>query len=409
MRVSNLMLQALGPLCGFVTVLLIARLGGAAAQGEFAQTKAWVELLVVIGCFGFPQSFVYVINRLGASARRLALVSIGYSLLFVPLAWAITQLSRQLGWVHLTAGVMVQLALASSAGLFVLHGLWRGVFLTTGRETWFAVFSILPPVTLLASVLGGLARGQGGVALLFVVSAAASALVALVLMRPVLRASPGTALLPWNALFANGAHSFVQALLLVVQPLLAYALIRAQGGTDPQIGLFNVGVFLVQGLGVPISMISPLLFAHWTSTDDVSRMARLQAASSRWLAAGALLGLLLAGAALAGVPLLFGVAYAGAALPVAVMMLSLPLTCHARLIAPALHAHDRPMVNSVAGLLRLACLAAAGHGLMVAGLDPLLAAAAAWSLAEAVAAVWVLRLLGQLVREPSAPALGGRP
>ena len=56
---------------------------------------------------------------------------------------------------------------------FVLHGLWRGVFLTTGREMWFAAFSILPTVSLLASVLAAKAWGHAGFASLFVLSSGA--------------------------------------------------------------------------------------------------------------------------------------------------------------------------------------------------------------------------------------------
>jgi hypothetical protein len=364
---------------------------------------AWVELLVVVGCFGFPQSFVYVIHRLGASARRLALLSAAYSLAFLPLAWGMTLAALALGGARLGGDSLAQLALALSAALFVLHGLWRGVFLTTGREMWFAAFSILPPVSLFGSVLAGMASGHGHFAALFVLSAAASVAVALVLMRPVLRPlqpeASGAGSVPWKALLANGAHAFVQALLLVVQPLLAYGLIRSQGGGNPQIGLFNVGVFLVQGLSVPITMVSPLLFAHWTSTDDASRMARLHAATPRGLAAGMALGLLLAAASLWGVPLLFGASYAAAAPLAAVMMLALPLTCHGRLISPALHAHDRPMANSVAGVLRLASLAFAACGLMAAGADVLMAVAVGWSFSEVVASGWVLWLLRRFVRE----------
>jgi O-antigen/teichoic acid export membrane protein len=401
--------QAIGPVCGFLTVLAIARLGGASAQGEFAQVKAWVELLVVVGCFGFPQSFVYVINRLGASARSLAWLSMGYSLAFVPVAVAITLLVLALGLVQLDARMPVLVLLSLTAGLFVLHGLWRGVFLTTGREMGFAVFSILPPVTLLACVGAAFLAGHRGWGEVFVLSAALSALGALTLLWPVLsRPRVPTAPLPWNALVANGTHSFVQALLLVAQPLLAYALIRGQGGDEAHIGWFNAGVFLVQGLSVPISMVSPLLFAHWTSTDDASRMARLNAATPRWLGGGMLLGLLLAALAWVGVPLLFGAGYEAASPLAAVMMLSLPLTCHGRLIAPALHAHDHPMANSVAGVLRLVSLWGLSQGLIACGVGPLPAVSLGWALSETLGSGWVLLRLHQLVQQQAPAAEAAR-
>jgi O-antigen/teichoic acid export membrane protein len=401
LRAGHLAVQALGPLCGFVTVLLIARLGGAAVQGGFAQTKAWIELLVVIGCFGFPQSFVYVVNRLGASARALGWISLAYSLAFVPLGWAVTHLALSMGWTHVEGSATARFLMVLSAALYVLHGLWRGVYLTTRHERGFALFSILPPSTLLACVLAGMAVGGVGFPVMFVVSAALSVGLALVFVRPLLRrprAPAPAAALPWKALFSNGTHSFAQAALLVLQPLLAYALVRGQGGGDHEIGLFNAGVFLVQGLSVPITMLSPLLFAHWTATDDASRIARLQALTGRWLALDAVLGIAAALASLVLVPVLFGEGHRAAVPLVAAMMLGLPLTCHGRLMAPALHAHDRPAVNSVAGVLRLASLALGGWGFQQVIGDPLLAVAVAWGVSEAIATAWVLLALRQIVR-----------
>src|SRR4051794_13646483 len=83
---ANLIVQSLGPACSFVTVFVIARLGGPAAQGEFAQMKAWSDFMFSFGCFGFPQGFIYTINKLGASASVLARWSRFYSLAFAPLA-----------------------------------------------------------------------------------------------------------------------------------------------------------------------------------------------------------------------------------------------------------------------------------------------------------------------------------
>lgn len=396
---SHLPVQSLGPLCGFATVLLIARLGGAAAQGGFAQTKAWIELLVVIGCFGFPQSFVYVVNRLKASARRLGLLSLVYSLAFIPLAWGLTHLALTMGWTHVDGrGAAVPL-MALAAAMFVLHGLWRGLVLTNRREMVFALVSILPPATLLACVLAGLASGHAEFPPLFALSATASAALALVPMRPLLARLPvAPAALPWGALFSNGLHAFLQAMLLVLQPLLAYALVRRQGGGNTEIGLFNAGVFLVQGLSVPITMLSPLLFAHWTATDDASRIARLHASTGRWLVLDAALGVAAALASFVVVPLLFGEGHRAASPLVAAMMLGLPLTCHGRLIAPALHAHDHPAVNTAAGALRLASLALGGVGLLAWMADPLLAVAVAWALSEAIATAWVLLVLRRLAR-----------
>lgn len=414
---SGLAVQALGPLCGFATVLLIARRGGVAEQGQFAQVKAWIELLVVAGCFGFPQSFVFVINKLGASAARLGWISVAYSAVFFPLGWAASH------WQAHTAAWVPALA----AALLVLHGLWRGVFLTTRRGIAFAVLTVAPAIALLGAV--GVAMAPSGVGLssvalsglaisslapsgigrpsfeaMFLVAALPAVAVAALFVAPLLRTGPLAVQppLPWRALLSNGSHVFAQALFTVLQPLLAYGLLRQAGAGDVGVGLLNVGVFLVQGASVPIGMIAPLLFARWTAANAASPIARLDAMldarGGRWTRIGAALGVVLALLVAALVPIVFGAAYQAAQTPAALMMLTLPAACHARLLAPALHASGQPMQNTVAAALRVAMVGLLGAGLIAAGADPLYAVALAWTVAEGLAAIWSFAALRRIAR-----------
>ena len=75
----------------------------------------------------------------------------------------------------------------------------------------------------------------------------------------------------------------------------------------------------------------------------------------------------------------------------------MPLACHARLVAPALHASGHPVLNTAAAAMRLAALCVAGVGLQAAGVAALVAMAVAWALAEGLAAAWTLWLLRRLV------------
>lgn len=466
---SGLAVQALGPLCGFATVLLIARLGGVADQGRFAQVKAWVDLLVVAGCFGFPQGFVFVINKLGTSAARLGWTSLAYSAAFFPAAWLASRWLASRWQVHDAAWVP-----ALAAALLVLHGLWRGVFLSVRRGIPFAVFTVAPAVALLVSVAVGMGMGAAGpgpasvapparpapantapantvsssTALpstvsssvtstsvtssiiatagtasanlvtataragsgrwsfeaMYLLSALPAVAVAAMWMAPVLRAQNRgpAAPLPWRALLSNGSHVFIQALLTVLQPLLAYGLLRRAGAGDVGVGLLNVGVFLVQGASVPIGLVAPLLFARWTSAGAASPIARLDAMldarGGRWTRIGAALGVALALLVAAWVPFVFGATYREAQMPAALMMLTLPAACHARLLAPALHASGQPMQNTLAAALRVATVGLLGAGLTAAGADPLLAVAVAWTVAEGLAAMWSFAALRRLAR-----------
>lgn len=390
---SGLAVQALGPLCGFATVFLIAHTGGVVAQGRFAQARAWIDLLVVFGCFGFPQGFVFVINKLGASAARIGWGSVVYSAAFFAAAWGLSQAGA-----HGSAPWVPALA----ASLLVLHGLWRGVYLTARQGLLFALFTVLPAVALLVSVAVGI--GRLPFEELILASAVPAVLAAALLMVPLLlQRRPQPAPMPWRALMANGSHVFVQALLTVAQPLLAYALLRQAGAGDAGVGLLHVGVFLVQGASVPISMVAPLLFARWTAAEAASPVVHLDAASLRWLGWGIAVALGLALAVSVAVPFAFGEGFGAARWPAALMMLTLPMGCHARLIAPALHASGHPALNTEACVLRLATLGGLGWGLLALGVAPLWALAAAWTVAEGLAAAWTLWLLRRLVHAETAP------
>jgi O-antigen/teichoic acid export membrane protein len=211
---------------------------------------------------------------------------------------------------------------------------------------------------------------------------------------------------PWRPILSNGGHSFIQSILQTAQPMIAYALVKAYGGTNREVGFLNVGLFLVQGMSVPITMVAPLLFARWTSTSDHSLLERLYALTFRSLAAGAGLGLLLALGGRIGVPLLFGKEYVAAVVSTEVMLLTLPLVCHVRVISPALHARGHPSVNTVAGIVRITSFVVGTIVLARVTGKPLLATGAAWAIAEVVAAAWTLVSLRLLLTDkPNAVAL----
>jgi len=408
---SSVVVQALGPLCAFATVFVVARLGGAAAQGRFAQTKAWVDLLVVLGCFGFPQSIVYVVNRLAASARRLAWISLAYGLAFAPLAWLVTAWGQSRGWAGsgLEAGMAGTLVPALAGVLLVLHGLLRGVYLTQRQGVSFALLSILPAATLLAVMIA--THGQGPYGDRILMAAVLSALVALLLTAAQLRhVAPTAAATPWRALFSNGTQVFVQAVLMAVQPLLAYGLVRALGGGDAQVGYLNSGVFITQGLIVPIGLVSPLMFARWTSNHDAGLLKRLQRNTSRWIGWGVLAGAALALASICIVPLVFGAGYRVTAFAVALIVLAVPQAAHGRLLAPALHAHGVPGVNTVGAALRLIGLVLVSWLAAQTGLGEVAAVALGWSCGEWLSLAWTLVALRRLSADDPAPvalAAGG--
>jgi O-antigen/teichoic acid export membrane protein len=386
----NVAVQAFGPASAFLTIFLIARLGGPSDQGEFAQLKAFVDLMVALGCFGFPQGFVFVINKLAASGAALARWSQVYALAFLPVAVGGALAAQRLGYLSIGGAERLSsvFLLTAAASVLVLHGMWRGVYLTHDQGIPFAVFTILPAVTQLLAVAAALFAGwrRFDWAILLATLPAIAATTAM--MRPILAAPTRGRVSeqPWRPLLSNGLHSFLQAVLMTLQPMVAYGLVRYLGGGSADVGRLNAGLFLVQGLTVPITMVAPLLFARWTSVTDAGFVQRLRDLTWRGVAAGGAAGVILALAAAALVPLIFGARYGAAVRPAQAMLLTLPLACHVRVVAPALHARGRPGLNTVALALRLAAFAAAAIVLPRVTGEALTAVGIAWSLAEVAGA-----------------------
>lgn len=397
---SNVAVQAIGPASTFLTVFIIARRGGPSDQGQYAQMKAWVDLVVALGCFGFPQAFVYVINKAGASATTLARWSCLYSLGFIPIAFVGSDIAVQLRLVSVPSGIpIVSIAILTvSAAVLVLHGLWRGIYLSYNPRIPFAVFTILPAVALsiFATVTMFSAWRRFDWMIFFATIPAIT--VAALMMRPITGVlnSPRYRDQPWRPLFSNGLHAFLQALLTALQPVIAYRLIRFEGGDNREIAFVNVGLFFVQGLTVPIAMVAPLLFARWTSAADWSLLGRLNRLTVRAVLAGVAIGAVLALAISPIIPVIFGRQYLGATSALQFMLLTVPLVCHVRIVAPALHANGYPIVNTTAGIVRLCVFFLIGVLLQRVIHNCVSSTALAWALAEVVSATWSLSALRYL-------------
>ena len=381
--------QVLGPLCGFATVWLFAKRGGAQLQGEFAQAKAWVDLLVAVGCFGFPQSIVYVVNRQGVAAGRLVRPTLLYGAVLFPIA-ALASF-----WFGPLRGESGMLLLAAAAAILIVHGILRGIVLTLRQDIGFALMSIAPAVGLfLFACLGH----WNDLELLFLMASVPALLYGLWMVMPLLGRPAGADKLPLDALLSNGLEVFLQSVLTVLQPVLAYSLIHRFGGGEADVGLLHTGLFLIQGASIPISLLSPLLFARWTSREPSHVVRWLLIRWWRWLILGALAGIVLAIAIPPLIPLVLGSGYRLAENAVALLMVTLPLACQTRLASPALHASGSPRANTIAAAVRLVAMLGAGYAISALSGTALVGVAAGWSLAEVCGLLpvwWTMRSLVQ--------------
>jgi len=394
----NLVVQAIGPVLSFLSLFLIARYGGAAIQGRFASISSWINLAIVIGVFGFPQSFVYLINKLSISSKVLTSFSFHYSLIFLS---SFVIISYSLFKLNIVSDIVISsstqiIYLSISITILVFHGLLRGIYLTYNQSILFASFSILPAAFLFIFILAGLILGNYNFHLIFLFSSVLVLLGVLILLKPIFNGfeKPSQNQIPWKALFNHGTNTFFQALFLALQPVIAYWFINKYIGSESEIGYFNLGLFLVQGFLVPIGMVSPLLFEHWTKNQDQNFILRYT--NIPIFLFEILLGGIISIAIYYLIPFIFGSGYIPSIQIAQILLIITPLIFHIRILIPAIHSKGYPHYNTYSGFFRLIIFICLSF-LWVTNLDQkLVGLAVCWSISELFGAFLTIRLFNKL-------------
>ncbi|MFD1244747.1 MATE family efflux transporter [Paralysiella testudinis] len=268
---SSIAIQSLGTLSGFAVVWLITRYLGVSKQGEFALLKSWIDLLVVIGCFGFPQSFIYTINKLNTSAQILKRFSSIYPVAIFTVASILSYF-----WFHYSSNVISFSTVhyvfigAAIAGL-VGHGLLRGIFLTQNDGKKFALISILPALGLFVFIgLGIFVDIPISLPLAYVLTG----LIAFIIMLWLVKPSSGGRALQWRPILLNGNSIFLQGLAMTLLPMTTYWLMSYFGMDKKAIGGFNIAVYCYLAFALPLNMVSPIFFNRWSKNHDKAVLSK---------------------------------------------------------------------------------------------------------------------------------------
>ena len=380
----NLIIQAIGPLLSFFTIFLIAKIGGAEIQGRYASITAWINLVVVIGTFGFPQSFIYLINKLNISPKVLFHLSYYYSLgfiiLLVPIVLILFNQNLLDTIVISNSGQIIILSVPIT--ILTFHGLLRGIYLTHNQSILFGTFSILPACLLFVFILIGILLNNYNFQLIYLFSSIPVLLIALVLIKSVLKNLEKYTLknFPWAALFNHGTNSFLQALFFALQPIIAYWFINKYIGSILEIGYFNLGLFLVQGFLVPISMVAPLLFEHWTKNEDQNVIAKFT--NLKIFVIELLIGGTIAFLLNYLIPIVFGSEYIPSVRIAQILLFITPVVFHIRILMPAIHSKGYPIFNTYSGLARLMLFSCLSYLWMLTINQELVGLAFCWTISE---------------------------
>jgi len=385
-------IQLCGPISYFAVVLLVSRLHGASAQGQFAELKVWIDLVIAFGALGLPQSLTYAINRLGADGTELAVLSTKFTLvLVVPLAICSLLLREISG---LPFGDSLSLVFVTLAGcVAILVTMLRSILLAYTDGVMFSGSIALQPFVLFLIVLLWTFAGHVP---RFDAAMLASFCLALVVVAFMLhsfgvmkstrrRNAQGVRL---KVLFGFGMHAFAQNASVALVPMISIWLIRRSGGSIEDVGVWSIAAAVFQAVASPLAMVAPMLFSRWTAASADTTVLQSSDLSNRALRLSLLPTCILVAGAWFLVPIVFGSAFADAAFASAVLAASLPFIVVSRIMAPAIFASGAPHVLTALLGLRLVVVVVTASTLIWLELTNLFVSLSlSWTLAEVLLAM----------------------
>ena len=389
---SSVAVQALGAAATFGVGIAIAAVQGPTAQGRYGLLRTAADLLLALALFGLPQSMVHALNQRGASAQGLLRMGLRYAAVLgaVVVGAVLAFGAAGPGLPQWLGSPLALLALLAGTLGWVVQGLLRAFALCRGTAVQFAWLSVMPALTLLVAVAGLLVGGSQRYEWAIAASGVASAVLAFASLRP-LRAQPGWAhggTAPLAGLLGDGTHAFAQAATLALQPWVTLLLLRQQGASVAEVGLFVFAAHVAQAFALPTTFVAPLLFAKISRAAGEGRHYAASGVMLRVLGLALLGSLVLALLLPWGVPALFGNAYTPAVAACVWLALAGPVLVGNRLGVSVLFGRGRFRATSALALLRALALPLCLWGVWASGrFDAVTGAALGWLLVEALCAM----------------------
>lgn len=266
----TIVLQGGGAIASLGAVLLLGYCLGPSAQGEYSLIKIEIGFIGSLAIFGLTQALFYFIESLQMSVDR---------------ALRFTILSTGIGGGFAFAyGLQYQFWESSVLLIFVLagmayagYGCLRGIVLAAASTRKFNFLTALPQVILLFYAAAVVITGKQDVfyiVLAFFLSYAFSSFFALSELNarrvsfPHIRNEVKIAAIARFGL-ASGVSEIAASLALVS------ATKSVEGNLTPtDLGVFTMGVAVCQGVLIPLSFVTPLLFKRWVSKSSKTEAAK---------------------------------------------------------------------------------------------------------------------------------------
>ncbi len=262
--------QSLGPISLLALSICVSRWFGADQQGAFIAVKSLADVLIAVGCFGFPQSVVLAINRYKASPKWLYMLTPIYVALVTPILICTTYLLAPAGGM----GVAPVIFLSLGAAACIVVGIWRGILLTIDDGFRFHLITAAQSLHLALATMVILATHHSldaGMPLAYLLCGTLTlGLGYLLLPWPAVRRLNGSPPSP-RQLVSHGADAFVQALSGTLQVYLCVDWIGHHAGLA-EAGRFSMALVLLNALAFPLQAVAPLILNRWSRVADTDAL-----------------------------------------------------------------------------------------------------------------------------------------
>lgn len=385
--IQAIALQSCGPLLLLALSVSISRFFGPLEQGIFISLKSWADVLIAIGCFGFPQSVIIAINRHDSAEKSLYVATPVYAAMFVPIFIAICYFfgaTKNLPFVEIFVVVI-------GIACIVLVNIWRGILLTIEDGFRFHLITALPTTMLVAVVAVGLSWGLSLKTSLpyFYVACGLITLGFGYLIFPwrMVKKLSGKPINFWQ-LIVNGGDVFIQGLSNTLQIYFCFAWLRHVDGLA-SVGYFSMALVALNAFGFPLQSIAPMILNRWSKQGDRQALH----SGAKEMRKAILFVALISIASILVTPLaavqILGPSFAHAVPAIQIMLLAIMPLLVFRLASLRLVAVGQFRFNSfivVARSFLLICLLYLA-GLQLNGGQPATIAAVCWVVVEVLAAI----------------------
>jgi O-antigen/teichoic acid export membrane protein len=256
--VWTFVIQGVGSAASFLTVIVLSYTVGPAAQGRFSEVKTEVEFLAALASLGLPQALLYYVGRHGISmrsVRRWILIS-AFTAVVSTAVYAVLHQERM--------SPVYTLALVIAVTLMTVHGSFRTITLAKVGHRQFNVATAAPQLIMLGLIL--LASELSGTSASYAIAMAVAFGVVTMLLA-CWCAGADVALdgeaVGARSVFSYGAAAWGAAAAATLGTLLCVRALQ-DGGHAADVGVYTVGIAIIQIVLTPLNFMLPILLHRWS-------------------------------------------------------------------------------------------------------------------------------------------------